>query len=109
MLRGGFGDVGGDDQVGDAAGDVAALLVAGDLARDVGTFHDEAHLAGHLARVGCAGAFGQIVNDLLDGLLVLGGGNVGRFVKEGKFHGDVDEDAALECLVGDDLVHDIQN
>jgi uncharacterized delta-60 repeat protein/uncharacterized repeat protein (TIGR01451 family) len=59
MWTGFFRKMGGDDEVGNAAGDFDALFVAGDLTRHVGASMIRHSLAGHLAGVGSE--FRQII------------------------------------------------
>ena len=50
----------------------------------------------------------KAVDDVLDRLLVLRRGDVGRFVRQRKLHRDVDEDAALKVVGFDDVFDDIE-
>jgi hypothetical protein len=93
--------LGGDGEVGELTGDVDRLLVARDVAGDVGAFHDETEFFGQRAGVGGAGGDGQVVDDVFDGAFAVGGGDVGRFVGEWEFHRHVDEDAAAEQSLAD--------
>ena len=87
----------------------AMARVAGDLARHVGAFHDQAQLPGQGARIGGArAASARSLHDVLDRLLVRGRGHVRRLVRQRKLHRHVHEDAALVLVVLDDLLHHVE-
>src|SRR5262249_47652508 len=104
----GYGNVGGDDQVSDPPSNVDALLVAGNLARHVCAFHDQAQFPCQLTRVGRPGLDGQIVHDLFEGAFMVRCGDMRWLVWQRKLHRHINKDAALKIVGVDDVIHDVE-